>query len=314
VSSEWILILTFVSTALSVGGVASALYAYFFGYRSLLGERIAHLNEGSSSPLSGSLFKQRDLLEEERSGAFSLRYIEDYFEQARLSIRWIAYLQLTAGIALGVGVISVVMTSRWWMGAISALGASIGAAAIVIVRYRRRRLALLSQLPKALDVISRAVRAGQTISAAFQIVADDFDSPIADEFRLCNDEQNLGLSYEMALRNLARRAGLMELQILVVALLVQNRSGGNLAELLDNLSLMVNKRLRLQDRVRALTGEGRMQATVLIALPTVAFILLLFIAHDYAMTLWAYPGLLASSIAAQLLGAIWIRRCIHFEY
>jgi tight adherence protein B len=106
----------------------------------------------------------------------------------------------------------------------------------------------------------------------------------------------------------------MELQILVVALLVQIRAGGNLAELLGNLSQMVQKRLRLQERVRALTGEGRMQAAVLIALPTVAFVLLLFIARDYVMTLWAYPSLLAASLTAQFVGAIWIRRCIHFDY
>lgn len=102
--------------------------------------------------------------------------------------------------------------------------------------------------------------------------------------------------------------------MLVVALLVQTRSGGNLIELLENLSGTIQKRLRLEGRVRALTGEGRMQAAVLIALPSVAFGALFFIARDYVGTLLMYPGLLAVSFGAQLLGALWIRRCIRFEY
>jgi tight adherence protein B len=166
----------------------------------------------------------------------------------------------------------------------------------------------------AFDSIGRAVRAGQTVPAAFQIVADEFEPPIADEFRRCYEQQNLGMSYDSALRELARRTGVMELRILVVALLVQARSGGNLVELLGNLASMVRERLKLQQKVRALTGEGRMQAAVLIVLPVLAFGILTVIAPDYARSLLERPWLLAATASAQMLGAVWIQRIISFDF
>ena len=155
---------------------------------------------------------------------------------------------------------------------------------------------------------------GQTLAAAFQIVADDFESPIAEEFRNCYEQQNLGMPYETVLRELARRTGIMELRILVVALLVQSRSGGNMMELLSNLSTMSRKRLKLQMKVKALTGEGRMQANVLIVLPALAFACILVISPDYAASLLHRPWLLAVTATAQLVGAIWIRRITAFEF
>jgi tight adherence protein B len=106
----------------------------------------------------------------------------------------------------------------------------------------------------------------------------------------------------------------MELQIFVVALLVQARSGGNLVELLDNLSLTVRKRLKLSARVRALTGEGRMQARVLIVLPIASLIGLLILSPEYASSVLQWPSLLAATAVAQAVGAFWIRRIVNFQY
>ncbi|WP_391503330.1 type II secretion system F family protein [Botrimarina mediterranea] len=163
-------------------------------------------------------------------------------------------------------------------------------------------------------MISRAIKAGQTVPAALQIIADDFEKPIATEFALCYEQQNLGMSRESALRRLAARSGVMELQIFVVALLVQARSGGDLIELLDNLALMIRKRLKLGDRVRALTGEGRMQAMVLIVLPIAAFLGIVSMAPDYASCLLERPWLLCATAIAQVAGALWIRQIVNFDY
>jgi tight adherence protein B len=163
-------------------------------------------------------------------------------------------------------------------------------------------------------MVSRAVRAGQTVPAALQIIAEDFDPPISTEFRQCYEQQNLGMSRESALRALASRTGIMELQIFVVALLVQAKSGGDLAELLDNLALVIQKRMKLQDRVRALTGEGRMQARVLMALPVAALVGILFLAPEYAAALLERPWLLVATAAIQGIGGLWIQRIIRIEY
>src|SRR5262249_57164429 len=122
-------------------------------------------------------------------------------------------------------------------------------------------------LPDAFDLMARVIRAGQTMSQAIQSVADEFDQPLAGEFAYCYEQQNLGLSPEVALRDLARRTGLVEVKIFVLAMLVQQQTGGNLAELLDKLSGVVRERFRVPGKIKALTAEGRMQATVLLVLP-----------------------------------------------
>jgi tight adherence protein B len=162
-------------------------------------------------------------------------------------------------------------------------------------------------------MISRAVRSGQTVPAAMQLVAHDSEAPLSLEFGLCCDQQNLGIPADVALRKLAQRTALMELQIFVVALLVQSRSGGNLVDLLDNLAGMARKRLRLQAKVRALTGEGRMQAGVLMVLPAVALLALIVVAPDYVQVLLEQPWFLATIGGLQLIGALWVRRIANFE-
>jgi tight adherence protein B len=311
-SPGWIMTLTFLGTTLFVCAAASTIYAMFFRYRSLLSERLQSLQSGSEA-IRGSLFKDRTLSGDRGAEEQWWERAKGYYDRADFGITFQAFAQLTLGAAGGLAVVAA-FTGRWWAIPVGLIVAPATATGMVVARHRRRKRELTAQLPKALDVIGRAVRSGQTVPAAFQMVADNFESPISDEFRLCYEEQNLGIPNETALRNLARRTGVMELQILVVALLVQTRSGGNLAELLDNLATTVNKRLRLQDRVRALTGEGRMQAAVLIALPTAAFVVLYFIAHDYVTTLLEYPRVIAMSVVAQGLGAVWIRRCINFDY
>ena len=139
-----------------------------------------------------------------------------------------------------------------------------------VQRVRRARSAkLLGQLPAAFELMSRVVRAGQTISQALRAVSDEFPPPLAAEFASCYEQQNLGLSLESALRDLARRTGLLEIKIFVLALLVQQQTGGNLAELLDKLSGIIRERFQMHGQIRTLTAEGRAQAAVLLVLPLV---------------------------------------------
>jgi tight adherence protein B len=146
------------------------------------------------------------------------------------------------------------------------------------------------------------------------MIAEDCPSPIREEFALCYEQQELGMWRELAFRKLAERNQVMELRIFVVALLVQNRSGGDLVELLDNLSKMVSKRLRLRDRIKALTAEGRMQALVLVVLPFVALGAIVLFSPEYAETLLERPRLLVATGVSQGIGALLIRRIVNFEY
>jgi tight adherence protein B len=173
---------------------------------------------------------------------------------------------------------------------------------------------LMGQLPDAFDLMGRVIRAGQTMSQALQAVADEFDAPISVEFAYCYEQQNLGLAPELALRDLARRTGLLEVKIFVLALLIQQQAGGNLAELLDKLAAIIRERFRIRGKIRSLTAEGRIQALVLLALPPGMFFLILFLNRAYEQVLLDNPVILVVTLIFQVIGALWIRKIVNFDF
>ena len=191
-----------------------------------------------------------------------------------------------------------------------------GVLPILFVRQKKiaRMEKLRSQLPDAFDLMARVVRAGQTMSQALLAVADEFTPPIAAEFTYCYEQQNLGLPPEAAYGDLARRNDLIEIKLFVLALLVQQQTGGNLAELLDKLSGVLRERFRIRGVVQTLTAEGRMQAIVLIGLPPVIFLLMMAVNPPYALQLFQYPKLIALTLIGEGLGTLWIRKIVNFEY
>jgi tight adherence protein B len=199
-----------------------------------------------------------------------------------------------------------------------------GAAAAVVgglvpflyVLYKRnaRLEKLNSQLPEAFELMARVIRAGQTMTQGLQSVANEFDQPISGEFSYCYEQQNLGLSPELALRDLGRRTGLLEIKIFVLALLVQQTSGGNLAELLDKLSAVIRERYRIRGKIRALTAEGRMQAWVLLLLPVFIMCILLLLSQHYANALAMHPNMIIAAFVAEVFGYLCIRKIVNFDY
>src|SRR5439155_17515599 len=150
------------------------------------------------------------------------------------------------------------------------------------------------------DLMGRIIRAGQTMAQGLQAVADEFDQPIAGEFAYCYEQQNLGLSPEVSLRDLARRTGLLEIKIFVLALLVQQQTGGNLAVLLEKLAGVVRERFRIRGKIKTLTAEGRLQAAVLLVLPPALFLIILLLNWSYGEVLLTHPYLLVGMVVAEL--------------
>jgi tight adherence protein B len=312
-SQASVVILTFVSAGLLVIGVACVLYDTVFRYRSLLKERLSDI-AGDAAGERGTLLvdlKQITQQASQAQGNWRAR-LRNMVQQADLRVDFRQLLLISLGLCAGAGLLGGIALGNWWLLAFGFLVGLTAPLAYLHIRRVRRLRTMTWQLPDAFDVMGRGVRAGQTLPAAFQTIGDNFDPPIADEFRNCYEQQNLGMSYDAALRDLARRTPIMELRILVVALLVQSRSGGNLSSLLANLSTMVRKRLKMQQRMKSLTGEGRMQAAILMALPALALVILLVVAPDYAAVLLARPWLLLATGMAQLLGALWIRQIVRF--
>jgi tight adherence protein B len=211
-------------------------------------------------------------------------------------------------------ILAAVLLKHW---AIALL--AFGAGAIVPSRYvafqcARRKEKLLSQLPDAFDLMGRMLRAGQTIPQSLQGVADEFSAPIADEFGYCYEQQNLGLSVEAAMRDMARRTGLLELKIFVVAVSVHRQTGGNLSELLDKLASVIRERHKMRGQVKALTAEGRMQAAILLGLPPLLMGVISVINREYMAALMQLPLLITGMFVCELLGALWLRKIVRFDF
>jgi tight adherence protein B len=310
-----IICLTFAVTTLFAGSVFALVYDAYFRYPALLRERLLEANGNPKCEKTVSLLDFRNLSAAASLGPGCWRtWFRHYVEQAGIRLDETTLLALSLGAGAILASLAFVLTHRWCETVVGVLAGIAAPPIYVCVRRRRRIRRLTLQLPDALDIMCRAVRAGQTVPASFQMLANDFPPPISEEFRRCFEQQNLGISYDAALRDLAKRTGIMELRIFVVALLIQSRSGGGLSELLQSLSTMVRKRLALQQKVRALTGEGRLQASVLIALPFVVFVAMYCLNREYARILLDRPWLLGGCVASQAAGALVIQRLIRIDY
>jgi tight adherence protein B len=232
--------------------------------------------------------------------------------QAGLRITAGQLLLITAGLGLALGA-----AGAWLRGPLTGLlGAAGGAAAPLLAVHARRnarREKFQAQLPNAFDLMARVLRAGQSVPAALQAVADSLSGPVATEFGDCQKRQSLGLRPEVTFQELAERTGILEVRIFVMALLIQRQVGGNLAEVLERLAGLVRERQRLRLRVRSLTAEGRLQGLTLLVLPFVLFGALLFVNRSYAEVLFDHVGLLAATGAWMGVGVLWIRRIVNFE-
>jgi tight adherence protein B len=179
---------------------------------------------------------------------------------------------------------------------------------------RRKRLhAIEQQLPDALELMSRALRAGHAFPSAVQMVGDEGPQPIAGEFRVTFDEVNYGVPMHDALTNLAARVPITDLHFFVIAVAIQRETGGNLTELLDKLSSLIRARFKLLGTIRVLSSEGRLSAWILSALPFVLIAAINLINPKFIALLWNDPaGLIACYIASGLMvvGIFWMRRVV----
>jgi tight adherence protein B len=187
----------------------------------------------------------------------------------------------------------------------------------VRLKANRRIRALESQLPGAIDHLTRAVRAGHPFSAGLKMLAEESDEPIASEFRAVFEEQRFGLPFEEALLGFGDRVDLPDVRILITAILVQKEVGGNLAEILEKVAGTMRARFTIRRQVRVFTVQGRMSGYILAALPLVVGGFILLINRDYMDPLFTHPvgkWALGLALVLQLIGFLWIRKIVNVEY
>lgn len=176
-----------------------------------------------------------------------------------------------------------------------------------LLNKRRARLkGFAGQLPDALELVARALRAGHALAAGMHVVAEEMPSPISDEFGRVYDEQNLGISLEDAMRGMCDRVPNMDLRFFVTAVIIQRQTGGDLAEILDKIGYVVRERYKILGQVKALTAEGRLSGVVLVGLPFALLFLMMHMKPDYIELLWTDEMGRKMSLVAILLMALGI--------
>jgi len=183
-------------------------------------------------------------------------------------------------------------------------------------RRQKRFQRFEEKFPEAIDTLARAVRAGHAFTTALEMIANEVSEPVAGEFRQLYEEQKFGLPVRDALINLADRIPLVDVKFFVTAVMLQRETGGNLAEILDNLSYVIRERFKILRQVRVHTAQGRLTMVLLMALPPTIVVIMLSINRGFILPLFTDPvghALIVAGITLQTLGYFFIRRIIRIQ-
>ena len=201
-----------------------------------------------------------------------------------------------------------------------ALGVGMLAGSVPLLYVRRvargRVTAFEEQFPDCLEFISRSMRAGHAFSVALEMAHKEFSDPMSAELRHAFEEQNLGQPLDIVLRKLSQRVPSMDVQFFVSAVLLQKRTGGNLAELLDKLAYIIRERFKLRARIRAVSAQGLMSGRILSAIPVGVGVLMFVVNPSYARFFIDDPmghQLAAAALGLQVMGYLIIRKIVTIE-
>lgn len=242
--------------------------------------------------------------------------LKRYLMQADIAMSPAKFLIITAALGIGGTVLSPLVRCPLILAPL--IGATLASMPPLWVWWKRgRRLAAFGrQLPEALELISRALRAGHSLASGISLVAEEMNDPVRCEFERVYEAQNLGRPLEESLEELTDRVPNLDLRFFVTAVILQRQTGGDLAEILDKIGHLIRERFKIFGQIQALTGEGRLSGVVLLALPPVLFVVMYRLNPEYAMVLFTDPmgqKMLAVAVIMQFLGALVIKKIIDIK-
>ena len=184
-------------------------------------------------------------------------------------------------------------------------------------KANRRVAKFEEQFPEAIDLLSRALKAGHAFTTGLSMVAEEMPDPVGTEFRLAYDRQNFGMPMGEALKSLGERVPLLDARFFVTAVLTQREAGGNLAEVLDNLAAVIRERFKVKRQIRVVTAHARITGWVLAMLPPALGVALTLLSPDHMSVLWTDPTgirMVVVALILQIVGTLIIRKLVDVEY
>ena len=313
--------LVFLAVFLLLQGLAIPVFGENRKLRKRLVARLATVSAAGMQGQLKTLLREQYLknltpLEQSLEALPGMAALAELIEQSGRSMPAYRLVLRSAAFALAASVLGWMVTRRWY----AALGLGLAAAAIPLVkllRDRSQRTAKLDeQLPEALDVIKRALKAGHPFTQCLKLVADDMEEPVSREFQHIFTEISYGGELRTALLGLLERVPSVSVMAFVTAVLVQKETGGNLAETVERITAVIRGRFKLQRQVRTLSAEGRLSAWVLMLVPLALFVVMWFTTPGYLPMLLNNPrgpSLITAACVLEVIGTIWIRRIIRIQ-
>jgi tight adherence protein B len=251
-----------------------------------------------------------------RAGLTS-NWLQRVFDSADLSISVGSFLLGTALLGAVTYLVVQLLIGRTGLALVAGLVATAVPYLLVRRHHAMRLMKFEEQFPEAIDLIARAMRAGHGLTTGLGMVADELGAPAGREFRLLYDWQNYGMSLPEALHRFADRVPLLDARFFVTSVLTQREAGGNLSEVLDNLSKMIRERFRIKRQIRVISAHGRMTGVVLGSLPPALALYFFIVRPEYLSELLSDPlgvRMVIGAVVLQILGVLIMRRLTNIEY
>jgi tight adherence protein B len=315
------LLMVFIAVFLLSQGLVIPVFGEGGKTRKLLKQRLGQIDAASDQGSMASLLREKYLrqlspLEQRLESLPGMESLAHLIEQAGHSFPAYRLLLIAVVASGGAGLAGWVLSQSVFVGAGCLLAGAV-LPFFKILRDRKQRMDKFEeQLPDAIDSMKRALRAGHPFSAALKLVSEDMDDPVAREFELTFADINYGNDMRRAMLGLLQRMPSVTVMALVTSVLVQKETGGNLAEILEQISSVIRARFRFHRKVRTLSAEGRLSAWILAMVPFVLFALIWVISPDYLPILLEDPSgrkMIAFGFVMGIVGIFWIRRIVRIE-
>jgi tight adherence protein B len=312
-----------VMTATILGGYAAVMHLPAVLATRRLDRRLKDIATPTDDESSGETEAKATVVKHRKEGplpgvdrAAAGSWLARLIEQSGVNTTSSAMLVISVGVAALLAAVTAIFVRQMFAPFIAA-AVGIGMPTLWLMRMRTVRLKRFEEMfPEALDLLSRAIRAGHAFQTAMGMVADELPAPVGPEFRKTFDQQNFGLPLRDALNELTQRIAILDVRFFVTAVLIQRDTGGNLSEILDNLAHVVRERFKIRRQVRVHTAHGRFTGYVLLALPAALAAALTFLNPDLMRLLFEERMghmLLGGAIGLQIVGYFWIRQVIKIE-
>jgi tight adherence protein B len=283
-----------------------------------IARRLQAMSAGGAPTQSSTLAKQRLLAQTPTLERLLLQIprihrLDRLLQQSGLELHVAGFLGISLMMALGGAMLATLLGLSSIVIIAMAAGLTVIPWLYVVNTKRKRMDTIEQQLPDALDLMARAMLAGHAFPSALKMVGEEMPQPVAGEFHIVFDEINYGISIQDALTNLATRVPSTDLRYFVISVLIQRETGGNLAELLGNISALIRARLKLLGTVRVLSAEGVLSAKILTALPFVLAFTINALNPGFLSQLWTDPmgiKLIGFALGMMVVGVFWMWRVI----